>query len=57
MAGEFNGLTGCQIVSGGFFHLKPKCKGGESCVHDTERQWAKALEDFDPRGLFSVQLG
>lgn len=39
------GLMVLPVVKfrGVFFHLKPKCKGRESFVHDTERQQAKAL--------------
>lgn len=54
VAGGFNSAVGCQIDSGVFFHLKQKCKGGENCAHDVERQRAKTSIS---RGLFSIHLG
>ena len=57
VAAGFNGIIGCQIDSGVFFHLKQKCKGGESRAHDVERQRAKTLEDFDLKGPVLCSVG
>lgn len=57
VAGGFNGIVGCQIDSGVFFHSKQKCKGRESCVHDVDSHRAKTSEDFDLEGPVFCSVG